>query len=207
LGKAPDTALWDGKTAHEISALPAQRKTKTHRRVFWVCFANAHPTLPLVENKTQKISVWEKYRKVWRGEKRKLSAFDVCYWQKSLAWWWGKESWGEVVRGFCIWSLGLAEERVFGMEVFLCWFGLGIATVWDIWLGVGDGELSVFDWKLVRELENFGFFPSFGGTDMAWFYTQGKDIREFSSGIWAVFVSWTFFGGTFGKTGGWKGIW
>jgi hypothetical protein len=48
--------------------------------------------------------------------------------------------------------------------------------------------LSVFDWKLVRELENFGFFPSFGGTDMAWFYgfthkANKKRIGKFHQGF------------------------
>jgi hypothetical protein len=42
---------------------------------------------------------------------------------------------GEVVGGFCIWSL-CSGEWVFGMEVFLCWFGLGIADCSEAFGGV-----------------------------------------------------------------------
>jgi hypothetical protein len=41
--------------------------------------------------------------------------------------WWG---------GFCIWSLGLAEGRVLGMEVFLCWFVFGHCRLFGTFGGV-----------------------------------------------------------------------
>jgi hypothetical protein len=70
-------------------------------------------------------------------------------------------------------------------------------------LGVGDGELSVFDWKLVRELEEFGFLSSLEDRHGMILHNrhQDKDWRVFIRGLSSFIVSWTSFGGTFGKIG------
>jgi hypothetical protein len=112
---------------------------------------------------------------------------------------------GEVVVGFLHMVTGfLLRGRVFGMEVYLCWFGLGIAhCFWGTWLGV-------------FVVGSFGVFTGFGGVgvgrlwlfssleDMAWL-SKAKQTWEVSSGILSIFCILDIFWREFGKRG-WEGI-
>jgi hypothetical protein len=163
--------LLDAKVRFEMERLhmrPLPYLLKEKQKHIGVSFEFVSPTLiqllPLVENKTQKkIGVGEVQKSLERGKTQAIRVWRMLLAEifrlmarlRELSGkWWG---------GFCIWSLGLAEERVSGMEVFLCWFVFGHCRLfWGIWWGGGGGELSV-----LTELEcaGVGRFWSFSSLE------------------------------------------
>jgi hypothetical protein len=175
LGKAPDTALWDGKTAHEISALPAQKETKTNRRVFESVSPALFQSLPLVGNETQKkigggevqesLGSWKQAKliRVWRMLLAEIFRLMVRMEELRGN---GCLGWKSFFAGL-VWALQtvlrhLVGWRWWGVECF--WLEVG-ARVGEFWL------FSIF-WRNRHGM-------------VLWFYTQGKQEKdwEVSSGI------------------------
>jgi hypothetical protein len=102
----------------------------------------------------------------------------------------------------------LLREGCLGWKSFFAGLCLGIADCLGLLVGWRRWGVWCFDWKLVRELEDFGGFSSLEQQTWHGFTHkasrqgyQGVSIRGLSSFI----IFWTSFGGIFGKTGGWKG--
>jgi hypothetical protein len=112
---------------------------------------------------------------------------------------------GELVVGFLHMVTGTCwGGGVFGMEVFLCWFGLSIAHCSEAFGGVGvvGSLVSWLSWGC--EIANFGGFYHLWRDRHAWFHTRGRkdmDIREFYQGL----EHFLYFGHYFDK--GRKDVW